>query len=228
MAVLQIKAEYLPSRCEICHQTDYFDAKTNYCSRCERLHFRKLTQSVQSKPVTLRVNVVAVLILTFIGSICGAFVGLLIGSSTIMGSHWWKTNNWPIILVASWTLLGQIGLPLAFTRNKINIKIISRISLWSISGAFGSILGPLLWGVVKIIYREGTIDICTEKYIRLDIIWAVMFGIIFGPFCGNLINFAICKYRNKYCKQTNAPNKCCSRLGQASAFMRRVSQSLEL
>src|SRR5262245_58330588 len=34
MAELQIKTEYLPERCEICHQVDFFDAKSNYCSRC--------------------------------------------------------------------------------------------------------------------------------------------------------------------------------------------------
>jgi hypothetical protein len=34
---MQIKNESLPSRCEICHQTDCFDALTNYCSRCQGL-----------------------------------------------------------------------------------------------------------------------------------------------------------------------------------------------
>jgi hypothetical protein len=34
MADVEIKAESLPQRCEICHQTDCFDATTNYCSRC--------------------------------------------------------------------------------------------------------------------------------------------------------------------------------------------------
>jgi hypothetical protein len=35
MAEIQIKAESFPQRCEICHQTDCFDVKNNYCSRCE-------------------------------------------------------------------------------------------------------------------------------------------------------------------------------------------------
>jgi len=34
MAELQIKTEYLPERCEICHQGDCFDARSNHCSRC--------------------------------------------------------------------------------------------------------------------------------------------------------------------------------------------------
>ena len=30
----KIKAEFLPERCEICHQVDCFDAQNNYCERC--------------------------------------------------------------------------------------------------------------------------------------------------------------------------------------------------
>jgi hypothetical protein len=35
MAELRIRTEFLPERCEICHQADYFDAIRNYCSRCD-------------------------------------------------------------------------------------------------------------------------------------------------------------------------------------------------
>ena len=31
---LQIKAESLPERCEVCHQTDCFDPVNNHCTRC--------------------------------------------------------------------------------------------------------------------------------------------------------------------------------------------------
>jgi hypothetical protein len=34
MAELRIKTEFLPERCEICHQADCFDASSNHCSRC--------------------------------------------------------------------------------------------------------------------------------------------------------------------------------------------------
>lgn len=34
MAKLKIISQSLPTRCEICHQTDQFDAETGYCSRC--------------------------------------------------------------------------------------------------------------------------------------------------------------------------------------------------
>src|SRR5689334_5759393 len=35
MTELRIKTESLPERCEICHQTDCFDADRNFCSRCD-------------------------------------------------------------------------------------------------------------------------------------------------------------------------------------------------
>src|SRR5262245_22065959 len=35
MPELQIKTETPPQRCEICHQSDYFDPQANYCSRCK-------------------------------------------------------------------------------------------------------------------------------------------------------------------------------------------------
>jgi hypothetical protein len=37
MAKLRITTESLPRRCEICHQSDRFDAFNNYCSRCTDL-----------------------------------------------------------------------------------------------------------------------------------------------------------------------------------------------
>ena len=34
MKKLKVKTQSLPGRCEVCHQTDLFDASTNFCSRC--------------------------------------------------------------------------------------------------------------------------------------------------------------------------------------------------
>lgn len=35
---MKINSESLPSRCEICHQTDLFDPVTGHCQRCAGLH----------------------------------------------------------------------------------------------------------------------------------------------------------------------------------------------
>lgn len=34
---MKIKAESLPKRCEICHQSDRFDPKTGFCARCANI-----------------------------------------------------------------------------------------------------------------------------------------------------------------------------------------------
>lgn len=34
---VKLKTESQPKRCEICHQSDYFDPETNDCSRCESI-----------------------------------------------------------------------------------------------------------------------------------------------------------------------------------------------
>lgn len=36
MPNIEIKKEKLPSRCEICHQSDLFDINKSYCSRCDK------------------------------------------------------------------------------------------------------------------------------------------------------------------------------------------------
>jgi hypothetical protein len=50
---LQFKNEFLPLRCEICHQSDCFDAITNFCQRCDTsLAIEKLKQ-YSLTPITL-------------------------------------------------------------------------------------------------------------------------------------------------------------------------------
>lgn len=43
MRAIKIKEEYLPERCEVCHQADLFDAQNNYCARCATLTPEKIT-----------------------------------------------------------------------------------------------------------------------------------------------------------------------------------------
>lgn len=35
MGNIQVKSEFLPTRCEICHQSDWFDATKGFCQRCD-------------------------------------------------------------------------------------------------------------------------------------------------------------------------------------------------
>lgn len=50
MKELQIKVEYQPERCEVCHQSDCYDSSTNTCSRCSSsvIQFSKDFYKVQN------------------------------------------------------------------------------------------------------------------------------------------------------------------------------------
>jgi uncharacterized BrkB/YihY/UPF0761 family membrane protein len=48
MKELKINNEFLPSRCEICHQSDVFDPVNNCCLRCEKIEI------IQSKNISSR------------------------------------------------------------------------------------------------------------------------------------------------------------------------------
>src|SRR5688572_25028872 len=37
MDKLKINEEHFPQRCEICHQSDFFDAENNHCLRCYKV-----------------------------------------------------------------------------------------------------------------------------------------------------------------------------------------------
>ncbi|MBL8193839.1 MAG: hypothetical protein JNM06_08635 [Blastocatellia bacterium] len=39
MSKIEVKSKTLPSRCEICHQKDFFDPINNYCQRCQSAFF---------------------------------------------------------------------------------------------------------------------------------------------------------------------------------------------
>lgn len=53
MKQLQIKNESLPQRCEICHQTDTFDAAANRCARCADIAGSEIVKSTMklNRPV---------------------------------------------------------------------------------------------------------------------------------------------------------------------------------
>lgn len=58
MKELKINSEFLPDRCEICHQADVFDPVNNCCSRCEKI---EIQQSKNASPKTIKTNRIRVL-----------------------------------------------------------------------------------------------------------------------------------------------------------------------
>lgn len=51
MSEIHIKAELLPKRCEICHQSDCFDPQNNYCSRCASFNVELLDNTLTARLV---------------------------------------------------------------------------------------------------------------------------------------------------------------------------------
>ena len=52
---VRIIQELLPDRCEICHQNDYFNPETNYCTRCRNLN-ELIKLKSENESMKLRLN----------------------------------------------------------------------------------------------------------------------------------------------------------------------------
>ena len=49
MLKMEIKSESLPKRCEICHQSDHFNAVSNTCNRCGHIEDHKFITRVDDR-----------------------------------------------------------------------------------------------------------------------------------------------------------------------------------
>lgn len=56
---LKVKQEHRPTRCEVCHQSDCFDAKDNYCSRCDSI-FQLDKNPKKSITISDQINTLAI------------------------------------------------------------------------------------------------------------------------------------------------------------------------
>lgn len=77
MLIIKVKTESLPTRCEICHQSDLFDANNNFCDRCNTISidtktsdnssvkYSKLHPFSKLKPINLSLTFILSLIYGF-------------------------------------------------------------------------------------------------------------------------------------------------------------------
>ncbi len=70
MPNFQIKAEKQPTRCEICHQTDQFDPKTNQCRRCLESWVQISRSNHTANPLHQRISAGSSIFLIVLGFIC--------------------------------------------------------------------------------------------------------------------------------------------------------------
>lgn len=113
---LLIKKEFLPTRCEICHQSDQFDPVNNTCGRCQRITLAYNSQPLvleelqvaTPRPVFLRSGynglpiaflllVICLFLCAYIGSLGSFFLVVAIFSSSMLplwkiAVHRWLTT----------------------------------------------------------------------------------------------------------------------------------------
>ena len=198
---MKVKEKKLAKRCEICHQTDCFDAMEEYCSRCNGLKLLKVEtksgneeaqikiQSINRKP-TIRTALT--------GNIIGAILAFFCVPN-FMSSHWWKYDDRPIILWIFLVLLGQIIWPFLILQN-VHKQTVIRLFSYSIAGLIGAIVFSLIYGVVQIFLQDNTFDVCLTKYFRIDLLWLVMLALVLSPF----LSVALFPIIDKVSKRFNA------------------------
>ncbi len=106
---IKLKKEGLPSRCEVCHQTDLFDAFNNFCQRCTNLvkQSDEVLKSAEDLNLQYRCQVVAIIVgigLLTIGLILGAVFGGFTGK-VLLGHAGGVLGLFPGALLASFTII---------------------------------------------------------------------------------------------------------------------------
>lgn len=107
--MLKIQAEGLPTRCDICHQTDHFDPTRNHCHRCGDLGLVLLKPiepdtAPPAAPVDLGiVNIFRVLVILLVTTSWGFCVGCSIGA---LIKSYFKSDILCLIVIAGGTITG--------------------------------------------------------------------------------------------------------------------------
>lgn len=143
--IIRIKNESLPSRCDICHQTDYFDATRNHCQRCAQL--KALLMPIESqfndaefKRIERTIRRFLILV-ALIGAVLMLIVSALfmLSNSTRQQDHLELTYSNLVIVGALFTyllLLSSAGNLIASTELRESLKEASSRFIYKISRVF--------------------------------------------------------------------------------------------
>jgi ABC-type polysaccharide/polyol phosphate export permease len=124
MGGLQLKGESLPTRCDICHQADCFDAETNYCSRCAETFSKTfLVNKIKNLNNPARRMSVSAFIGTFVGITVGMFFGIGFAMKLMIFNSYF-TFVMMIIWATLFSFVGNwIGNAVSWVRHRIrNIR----------------------------------------------------------------------------------------------------------
>jgi hypothetical protein len=143
MDKIKLKSESLPTRCEICHQSDCFDPKVNFCTRCAGIptvvpsRYNSTTDfldAINDARFVKTFGIISLVGLLFFG--LGKAVGVGVGLAVL----WYSKNNY-------YRMLGTIITLLSFILSPI-------ISFWTLSTAV-FIKG---YDIIKILRQHSNTD----------------------------------------------------------------------
>lgn len=143
MDKIQLKSESLPTRCEICHKSDCFDPKANFCTRCAGIptvvpsRYNSTTDfldAINDARFVKTFGIISLVGLLFFG--LGKSVGVGIGLAVL----WYSKNNY-------YRMLGTILSLLSFVLSPV-------ISFWTLSTAV-FIKG---YDIIKVLRRHPNTD----------------------------------------------------------------------
>ncbi|MBI4853270.1 MAG: ankyrin repeat domain-containing protein [Acidobacteria bacterium] len=124
MDKIQLKSETLPTRCEICHKSDCFDAKINFCSRCAGVpttvpsrynNSTDFLDAVNDARFVKTFGIISLVGLIFVG------IGKAIGVGVGLAVLWYSKNNY-------YRILGTFVAALSFVLTPV-------VSFWVLSTA---------------------------------------------------------------------------------------------
>jgi hypothetical protein len=107
MEGIKIRSESLAKRCEVCHKSDFFDAKNDFCSRCH-IVMRQLYMSPNTKWKSLRWPLLKLFLKVYL-------IGLVVPLSLFMVFHlsdrrplWFQIYPSLVVMVI-WTITALIA-----------------------------------------------------------------------------------------------------------------------
>jgi hypothetical protein len=208
---VKIKTESLPTRCEICHQTDLFDASRNFCARCSGVPQVANAGAQNEAPRATKSKTVTDIEL---GATVGALVGLFVG---IVGASYSLGGIFPGIIVGAfvgpglWAIHGAIvGLFIgegATITHGADVRAVSKAVNGSVSDASGKacrawfklFLGIIKGALVGLICGLVPAIISTYWLQENVIIWAnydrILVWALAGGFIG-IVTAIFCKTRS--------------------------------
>lgn len=189
MENLQIKSESLPNRCEICHQSDFFDPIRNICTRCsivqEKIELldpknQSALRNLQNQPATLKnINIIYAAIMSTVFPFTVFLICLFFNN--FINSWYISLFNFTVWFLVTLQNIKNIN----FARRSIGDTIKTQDDLAIIKKAINfNMMGSIFIMLFSVLYFLFLYAIFPKIFTHSPIIHILLFSII-------AINFAI-------------------------------------